>query len=102
VPITNYVVTPVLGWWRQPTPVSAMDPAEVFSVHRVPIADLAAPANRCRVLHPSGFEGPGFTVDGLLVWGFTAGLISGLLDLLGWAEPWDETRMIPLEDQPEP
>jgi 8-oxo-dGTP pyrophosphatase MutT (NUDIX family) len=102
VPVTNYVVTPVLGWWRQPTPVSAMDPAEVFSVHRVPIADLAAPANRCRVLHPSGFVGPGFTVDGLLVWGFTAGLISGLLDLLGWAEPWDETRMIPLEDQPEP
>ena len=98
VPITNYVVTPVLGWWRSPTPVGAMDPAEVFSVHRVPIAELVAPSNRCRVLHPSGFVGPGFTVDGLLVWGFTAGLISGLLDRLGWSEPWDETRTIPLED----
>jgi 8-oxo-dGTP pyrophosphatase MutT (NUDIX family) len=102
VPVTNYVVTPILAWWRDPTPVSAMDPAEVSSVHLVPIAELAAAQNRCRVLHPSGFVGPGFEVDGLLVWGFTAGLISGLLDLLGWSEPWDESRMVPLEDVPEP
>jgi 8-oxo-dGTP pyrophosphatase MutT (NUDIX family) len=101
VPVTNFVVTPVLGWWRDPSPVSAMDPAEVSSVHRVPLSDLVAPQNRCRVLHPSGFVGPGFAVDGLLVWGFTAGLISGLLDLMGWAEPWDESRVIPLEDAPE-
>jgi 8-oxo-dGTP pyrophosphatase MutT (NUDIX family) len=98
VPITNYVVTPVLGFWREPSPVSAMDPAEVSSVHRVPIADLVAPANRCRVLHPSGFVGPGFDVSGLLVWGFTAGLISGLLDRVGWSQPWDEGRVVPLDN----
>lgn len=101
VPVTNFVVTPVLGWWQEPTPVAAVDPAEVHSVHRVPIADLADPANRCRVLHPSGFVGPAFTVQGLLVWGFTAGLISGLLDRLGWAVPWDESRVIPLGPDPE-
>ena len=101
VPVTNYVVTPILGWWRDPSPVWARDPAEVSSVHRVPIAAFVDPSNRCRVLHPSGFIGPGFEVDGLLVWGFTAGLISGMLDLLGWAEPWDESRMVPLEDVPE-
>ena len=101
VPVTNYVVTPILGWWRDPSPVWARDPAEVSSVHRVPITAFVDPRNRCRVLHPSGFIGPGFEVDGLLVWGFTAGLISGMLDLLGWAEPWDESRMVPLEDVPE-
>ncbi|MCX6431901.1 MAG: CoA pyrophosphatase [Actinobacteria bacterium] len=101
VPVTNYVVTPILGWWRDPSPVWARDPAEVSSVHRVPITAFVDPRNRCRVLHPSGFVGPGFEVDGLLVWGFTAGLISGMLDLLGWAEPWDESRMVPLEDVPE-
>ncbi len=101
VPVTNYVVTPILGWWREPSPVWARDPAEVSSVHRVPIATLVDPRNRCRVLHPSGFVGPGFEVDGLLVWGFTAGLISGMLDRLGWSEPWDESRMVPLEDVPE-
>jgi 8-oxo-dGTP pyrophosphatase MutT (NUDIX family) len=101
VPITNYVVTPVLGFWREPSAVSAMDPAEVSSVHRVPIADLVAPAHRCRVLHPSGFIGPAFDVSGLLVWGFTAGLISGLLDRVGWAEPWDENRIVPLDVPPD-
>lgn len=93
VPVSNYVVTPVLGWWTHPSPIAPMDPAEVSSVHRVPIADLVAPANRCRVRHPSGFVGPAFEVDGLLVWGFTAGLLSGVLDGAGWAQPWDETRV---------
>ena len=101
VPVTNFVVTPVLGWWQWPSAVSAMDPAEVQSVHRVPIADLADPAHRCRVLHPSGYVGPAFEVQGLLVWGFTAGLISGLLDRLGWAQPWDESRIVPLDLEPE-
>ena len=101
VPVTNYVVTPVLGFWHAPSPVSAMDPAEVSSVHRVPLSDLVAPANRCRVLHPSGFIGPAFEVSGLLVWGFTAGLISGLLDRVGWAEPWDEGRVLPLDVPPD-
>ncbi len=58
VPVTNYVVTPVLGWWHTPSPVWALDAAEVESVHRVPISELVDPANRCRVLHPSGFVGP--------------------------------------------
>jgi 8-oxo-dGTP pyrophosphatase MutT (NUDIX family) len=100
VPVTNFVVTPVLGWWRDPTPVSAMDPAEVASVHRVLVADLADPANRVQVRHPSGFVGPGFAVQGMVVWGFTAGLLSGVLDLAGWSVPWDESRVVPLEDEP--
>jgi 8-oxo-dGTP pyrophosphatase MutT (NUDIX family) len=97
VPVTNFVVTPVLGWWQRPSPVTVGDPAEVESVHRVTIDEFIDPANRCRVLHPSGFVGPAFEVQGLLVWGFTAGLISGLLDRLGWARPWDESRIVPLE-----
>jgi 8-oxo-dGTP pyrophosphatase MutT (NUDIX family) len=101
VPVTNFVVTPVLGWWHTMSPVWALDAAEVESVHRVPISDLVDPAHRCRVLHPSGFIGPAFEVQGLLVWGFTAALISGLLDRLGWAEPWDESRVVPLAVEPE-
>lgn len=103
VPITGYVVSPILGWWRLPSDVRAQDPAEVASVHRVPIADLANPANRCRVLHPSGYVGPGFQVEGMIVWGFTGGIIAGLLDRLGWSVPWDESRLVPLpEETPDP
>jgi hypothetical protein len=51
-----------------------------------------------RVRHPSGYIGLGFDVAGLRVWGFTAGLISGLLDLAGWSLPWDVDRIVDLED----
>ena len=97
VHVTNYVVSPVLAWWRSPSPVHAQDPAEVESVHRVLIADLVAPANRCRVLHPSGFFGPGFEVEGMLVWGFTGGILATLLDTMEWSVPWDESRIVPLD-----
>jgi len=97
VPVSDFVVTPVLAWWRDPSPVSAVDVTEVASVHRIPIAELVDPAHRTRVRHPSGYVGLGFAVRGLLVWGFTAGLLSGMLDLAGWSRPWDESRMTDLE-----
>ncbi len=98
LPHSNHAVTPVLGWWREPSSVSVVDPAEVASVHRVPIAELTDPANRVRVRHPSGYIGPGFTVRGLFVWGFTAGLIDRLLWFVGWERPWDATRVVDLPE----
>ena len=31
-----------------------------------------------------------------LVWGFTGMLLAGLFDRLGWTEPWDHDRELPL------
>jgi 8-oxo-dGTP pyrophosphatase MutT (NUDIX family) len=93
LPPSNFVVTPVLGWWHSPHPVHARATAEVARVETVPIAELAAPEHRLRVRHPSGFVGPAFDVRGMLVWGFTAGLVAVLLDLGGWALPWDDGRV---------
>ena len=92
LPPSGYVVTPVLAWWRAPSPVSVVDPREVASVHRVPLRELLDPANRMQVTHPSGYVGAAFRVSGLLVWGFTAGLLDRLLLLAGWEEPWDQGR----------
>ena len=75
LPPSGFVVTPVLGWWRSPVEVRAMDAREVASVHRVPIDVLTDPRNRGSVRHPSGFVGPAFEVADLVVWGFTAGLL---------------------------
>ena len=97
VPVSGFVVTPVLGWWRQPSTVEVVDASEVASVHRIGIDELVAPQNRVRVRHPSGYVGVGFRVRGLTIWGFTAGLLSGVLDLAGWAEPWDDTQVVDLE-----
>jgi 8-oxo-dGTP pyrophosphatase MutT (NUDIX family) len=93
IPVSDFLVTPVLGWWKRPHPVSASDPGEVAHVARLPIVELADPANRLRVRHPSGYIGPAFQVHGMLVWGFTAGIISVLLELGGWARPWDSGRV---------
>ena len=93
LPVSDYVVTPVLAWWREPSPVTVVDTAEVASVHRVPLPELLDPANRFQSRHPSGFVGASFEVAGLLVWGFTAGLLDRLLRLAGWERPWDATRM---------
>lgn len=93
LPPSGFVVVPVLAWWRDPSAVSAVDPAECAAVARVPVADLTAPANRLQVRHPSGYVGPAFEVGGMLVWGFTAGLLDRLLDLAGWTQPWEPGRV---------
>ena len=90
LPPRGFVVTPVIGWWREPSPVRVVDPGEVARVERVPLAELLDPGNRYSVRHPSGYVGPAFGVRGLVVWGFTAGLLSRLFALVGWEQPWDE------------
>lgn len=96
IPVSAFVVTPVLAWWRDPHEVSAVDPREVARVALVPVAQLADPANRFTVTHPSGWTGPGFEAGGLFVWGFTAGLLDRLLAFGGWSLPWDDAVRRPL------
>ena len=93
IPVSSFVVTPVLAWWHAPHPVHPCQPAEVARVERLPVADLVDPANRLRVHHPSGYIGPAFKVKDMLVWGFTAGVISVLLDMGGWSRPWNRGRI---------
>ena len=99
LPPSGFVVHPVVAWWRAPHPVRPVDLGEVAAVARVPVAELVDPANRLTVTHPSGFEGPAFEVGGMLVWGFTAGLLARLLELGGWARPWDSSRRRPLDPE---
>ncbi|MEV7418700.1 CoA pyrophosphatase [Streptomyces sp. NPDC089919] len=97
IPVSRFVVTPVLGWWREPSPVTAVDPGETARVFTVPVADLTDPANRAVTVHPSGHEGPAFLVESALVWGFTAGVIDRILHYSGWELPWDRSRRVPLD-----
>ncbi|MFJ2606900.1 MULTISPECIES: NUDIX hydrolase [unclassified Streptomyces] len=97
IPVSGFVVTPVLGWWRTPSPVGVVDPAETARVFTVPVADLTNPANRATVVHPGGHRGPAFLVESALVWGFTAGIIDRLLHYAGWERPWDQHKQVPLD-----
>ncbi len=103
IPVSGYLVTPVLGWWTRPTTVGAVDPAESVEVFRVPVADLLDPARRrTTVFRRAGrtWRGPGFVVSPNgrehVVWGFTALVLDGLFDRLGWTEEWDRGRLIEL------
>jgi 8-oxo-dGTP pyrophosphatase MutT (NUDIX family) len=93
---SDNLVVPVVGWWDDPREVSVGDPREVARVARVPLADLADPANRFRTRHPSGFVGPAFGVAGMVVWGFTAALLDAILEAAGLARPWDASDVRPL------
>ena len=94
VDVSGFDVTAVVGWWARPSPVGAVDAREVASVLVVPVARLVDPANRARVHHPSGYTGPAFQIDGHLIWGLTAHLLDGVLDLAGWQQPLDLDRLI--------
>ena len=98
LPPSRYVVTPVLAWWTSTSAVAPVDAGEVASVVRAPLRELADPANRVLARHPSGFVGPAFRVQGLYVWGFTAGLLARVLHLAGVELGWDAT---PTEDLPD-
>jgi len=92
IPRSGFRVTPVLAWWREPSPLVAAADGEIVSAARAQLTDLADPANRLTVRHPSGAAGPAFRVHGMLIWGFTAMLVDRLLALGGWEQPWDADR----------
>lgn len=104
LPVSDFAVTPVLAWWRRPSPVFPVDAGEVTHVARVPVAELVDPRNRFTAVHPRGFAGPGFGASGLFIWGFTAGLLDLVLTLAGWAGPWDSSlvRDVPVPSGPAP
>lgn len=98
LPVSNFLVTPVVGWWARQTPVDVVDYAESAQVFRVPVRDLLDPRNRVTTVFKRGrqsYRGPAFTVNNVVVWGFTAGILHHMFQELGWAVPWDQGREIP-------
>lgn len=91
-------VTPVLGWWHAPHPIRAVDAAEVSRVMRADLDHVLDPANRFTAVAPGGYSSPGFVVDGLVIWGFTANLLDHILDLAGLTRPWDTADHRPLPE----
>jgi 8-oxo-dGTP pyrophosphatase MutT (NUDIX family) len=97
LPPSNFAVTPILGWWREPGGVAVVSRSEVHAIHHVPIEELLDPEHRITVRLPrSGYLSPGFLIGpdhDVILWGFTGGIIARLFDFLGWTRPWDESRL---------
>ncbi len=94
LPPSRFKVTPVLAWWEHSSELTLPNLDEVSAVHHVPINELINPENRVRVMTRSGFLGPAFLARGMVIWGFTGGVLAQLLDLSGLAVPWDESHVI--------
>ena len=76
LPPSNFSVTPILAWWREPSAVHAVSADEVHAVYRVPISELSDPTHRITVTMPGGWRNPGFLIGedhDVICWGFTAG-----------------------------
>jgi 8-oxo-dGTP pyrophosphatase MutT (NUDIX family) len=98
---SGFHVVPVLAYSADPGPVAVVDQAETAIVARVPLRAFINPANRLMVYRDSltrRFAGPAFLLNEMLVWGFTGQVISAMLDVAGWAKPWDTGDIRELDD----
>ncbi len=91
---SQFHVVPVLAYSPDPGPVAVVNEAETAVVARVPVRAFINPENRLMVYRGDlgrRWAGPAFLLNEMLVWGFTGQVISALLDVAGWARPWDTT-----------
>jgi 8-oxo-dGTP pyrophosphatase MutT (NUDIX family) len=98
---SGFQVVPVLAYSEDPGPVRAVDPAETAVVARVPVRAFINPENRLMVYRDARsrrWAMPAFRLNEMLVWGFTAQVISAMLDVAGWAQPWDHTEVRELDE----
>ncbi|MFP7365084.1 CoA pyrophosphatase [Corynebacterium callunae] len=94
---TGYPVYPILGHWHSPSPVAVASPRETDEVFDAPVYDLIDPANRLMVGW-NQWHGPAFRINDYIIWGFTAGLLSTILETAGWATEWDQDRIYDLDN----
>jgi 8-oxo-dGTP pyrophosphatase MutT (NUDIX family) len=98
---SGFHVVPVLAYSSDPGPVAVVDQAETAIVARVPVRAFINPANRLMVYRRTlgrRFAGPAFLLNEMLVWGFTGQVISAMLDVAGWAMPWDASDVRELDE----
>lgn len=101
IPPSGFHVVPVLAYSPDPGPVAVVDEAETAIVARVPVGAFVNPANRLMVYRDARsrrFTGPAFLLNEMLVWGFTGQVISAMLDVAGWARPWDTADVRELDE----
>ncbi|HJT96355.1 MAG TPA: CoA pyrophosphatase [Mycobacterium sp.] len=101
IPPSGFHVVPVLAYSADPGPVAVVDESETAIVARVPVRAFINPENRIMVYRKANtrrFAGPAFLLNEMLVWGFTGQVIAAMLDVAGWAQPWNTDDIRELDD----
>jgi 8-oxo-dGTP pyrophosphatase MutT (NUDIX family) len=101
IPPSGFHVVPVLAYSPDPGPVAVVNEGETAIVARVPVRAFINPENRIMVYRKENtrrFAGPAFLLNEMLVWGFTGQVISAMLDVAGWAKPWNTDDVRELDE----
>jgi 8-oxo-dGTP pyrophosphatase MutT (NUDIX family) len=101
IPPSGFHVVPVLAYSPDPGPVAVIDESETALVARVPVRAFINPENRLMVYRKENtrrLAGPAFLLNEMLVWGFTGQVISAMLDVAGWSQPWNTDDVRELDD----
>ena len=101
IPPSGFHVVPVLAYSPDPGPVAVVDEAETAIVARVPLRAFINPENRLMVYRTGPgrrYAGPAFLLNEMLVWGFTGHVVSAMLDVAGWAQPWNTEDVRELDE----
>ena len=101
IPPSGFHVVPVLAYSPDPGPITVVDESETAIVARVPVRAFINPENRLMVYRKENtrrLAGPAFLLNQMLVWGFTGQVISAMLDVAGWAQPWNTDDVRELDD----
>ncbi len=99
LPVSSFDVAPVVGRWSGTDPIYPTSVDEVAAIHRWRLSDLADPANRWTARHPMGNVGPAWQFGDAFLWGFTAFLTDAVLDLGGWTQDWDRSRVVDVPER---
>ncbi len=101
IPPSGFHVVPVLAYSPDPGPVTVVDQAETAIVARVPVRAFVNPENRLMVYRTGAghrYAGPAFLLNQMLVWGFTGHVVSAMLDVAGWSQPWNTEDVRELDE----
>ena len=101
IPPSGFHVVPVLAYSPDPGPVAVVDESETAIVARVPVRAFINPENRLMVYRKENtrrLAGPAFLLNEMLVWGFTGQVISAMLDVARWAQPWNTNDVRELDE----
>ncbi|CAN3131164.1 NUDIX hydrolase [Mycobacterium sp. smrl_JER01] len=101
IPPSGFHVVPVLAYSPDPGPVAVVDESETALVARVPVRAFVNPENRIMVYRKENTRrsvGPAFLLNEMMVWGFTAQVIAAMLEVAGWAVPWESDDVYELDE----
>lgn len=94
IPVSAFDVQPVVASWSGDQAIEVRSREELSAIHRWRVSELVEPSTRVMARHPGGGRGPAWILGDVFLWGFSAYLTDAILQIAGWARPWNRARLV--------